>query len=110
MLCSRDEYQRGSRQKVRLRSPILPKDGYQSPIDVVPIDRTNYHPFQPLLYQVATASVSAPVVSAPIRHILRHEIQVDNLTILRAEVRHIDAKVKQVWLGGVHRLQGHGYR
>jgi NADH dehydrogenase len=70
----------------------------RGPVEVVLIDRTNHHLFQPLLYQVATATVSAPVISAPIRHILRREIQRGNLTVLRAEVRHIDAKARTVWL------------
>src|SRR5262245_28497673 len=70
----------------------------QEAVDVVLIDRTNHHLFQPLLYQVATATVAAPVVSAPIRRILRREIQGGNLTILRAEVRHIDATTRNVTL------------
>ena len=70
----------------------------RGPVEVVLIDRTNHHLFQPLLYQVATATVSAPVVSAPIRQILRREIQSGKLTILRAEVRHIDARTNRVWL------------
>jgi len=42
--------------------------------DVLVIDRTNHHLFQPLLYQVATASLSPGDVSAPIRHILRKKL------------------------------------
>src|SRR5438046_10507521 len=38
-------------------------------IDITLVDRTNHHLFQPLLYQVATAGLSAPAVSAPIRHV-----------------------------------------
>ena len=40
---------------------------------VVLIDRVNHHTFQPLLYQVATAGLSAPQIAAPIRHILRKQ-------------------------------------
>ena len=55
--------------------------------DVLVIDRTNHHLFQPLLYQVATASLSPGDVSAPIRHILRKQ---KNTSVLLAEVRGID--------------------
>ena len=43
--------------------------------DVTLLDRTNHHLFQPLLYQVATAGLSAPAISAPIRHTLRREMR-----------------------------------
>ena len=61
--------------------------------DVTLIDRTNHHLFQPLLYQVATASLSASDVSAPIRYILRNQ---KNTTVLLAEVRDIDVEKKLV--------------
>jgi len=54
---------------------------------VTVIDRTNHHLFQPLLYQVATAALSAGDITAPIRHILRRQ---RNTTVLLAEVREID--------------------
>jgi NADH:ubiquinone reductase (H+-translocating) len=38
-----------------------------APVDVALIDRRNYHLFQPLLYQVATGSLSPPVIAASIR-------------------------------------------
>ena len=56
-------------------------------VDVTVIDRTNHHLFQPLLYQVATAALSAGDVTAPIRHILRKQA---NTRVLLAEVRDID--------------------
>jgi len=43
--------------------------------------------FQPLLYQVATAGLSAPDIAAPIRHILRRQ---KNATVLLAEVTKVD--------------------
>jgi NADH dehydrogenase len=61
--------------------------------DVTVIDRTNHHLFQPLLYQVATASLSASDISAPIRHVLRHQ---KNTTVLLAEVRGVDVDRKVV--------------
>ncbi|HEX3991163.1 MAG TPA: FAD-dependent oxidoreductase, partial [Acetobacteraceae bacterium] len=42
----------------------------RAPVRVTLIDRQNHHCFQPLLYQVATAALSAADVAWPIRHIL----------------------------------------
>jgi NADH dehydrogenase len=67
-------------------------------VEITLIDRTNHHLFQPLLYQVATAGLSAPAISGPIRHILRKEMQRGNLTILLGEVSHIDAKARTLLL------------
>src|SRR6187431_967928 len=63
-------------------------------VEITVVDRTNHHLFQPLLYQVATAGLSAPAVSAPIRHALRREMKRGNLTILKAEVRTIDVAAR----------------
>ena len=62
-------------------------------VDVTLIDRTNHHLFQPLLYQVATASLSAGDITAPIRHILRRQ---KNVTVLLAEVHDIDVEKRVV--------------
>ncbi len=67
-------------------------------VEITLVDRTNHHLFQPLLYQVATAGLSAPAVSGPIRHVLRRQMRRGNLTILQAEVTHIDAAAKCVSL------------
>lgn len=69
-------------------------------LDITLVDRTNHHLFQPLLYQVATAGLSAPAVSAPIRHTLRRQIERGNLTVLQAEVSGIDAAARRVMLDG----------
>ncbi len=69
-------------------------------VEITLVDRTNHHLFQPLLYQVATAGLSAPAVSAPIRHALRREMKRGNLTILKAEVRSIDVPARTVALDG----------
>ena len=45
----------------------------KAPIDVVVIDRHNYHLFQPLLYQVATAGLSPADIAAPIRSVLSRQ-------------------------------------
>ncbi|MBC8058817.1 MAG: FAD-dependent oxidoreductase, partial [Rhizobiales bacterium] len=72
----------------------------KAPVEITLVDRTNHHLFQPLLYQVATAGLSAPAISAPIRHTLRTEMKRGNLTILQAEVIGIDARAKHVRLDG----------
>src|SRR5215468_10803562 len=57
-------------------------------VDVTVVDRHNYHLFQPLLYQVATAALSPAQIAAPIRSILRSQ---GNATVLLAEVVGIDS-------------------
>ena len=69
-------------------------------VEITLVDRTNHHLFQPLLYQVATAGLSAPAVSAPIRHVLREEMKRGNLTVLQGEVTGIDTAARQVMLDG----------
>ena len=76
----------------------------KAPIEITLVDRTNHHLFQPLLYQVATAGLSAPAISAPIRHTLRTEMKRGNLTVLQAEVIGIDAAARQVRLDGEQSL------
>src|SRR2546423_11754909 len=56
-------------------------------VDLTVIDRTNHHLFTPLLYQVATAGLSAPSVAGPIRHILARQ---RNTTVLYGEVRTLE--------------------
>ena len=65
------------------------------PVDVTLVDKTNHHLFQPLLYQVATAGLSAPAIAAPVRNIFRKQ---PNLTTLLGEVVHIDPVASQVVL------------
>jgi NADH dehydrogenase len=60
------------------------------------IDRTNHHLFQPLLYQVATAGLSAPEIAQPIRSILSNQ---PNATVLLDEVRDFDLAGKRIHLG-----------
>lgn len=64
-----------------------------APFDVTVIDRHNYHLFQPLLYQVATAALSPADIAAPIRSILRGQ---RNTTVLLAEVSGIDLRRRVV--------------
>src|SRR5436853_1029011 len=62
-------------------------------VRVTLLDRHNYHLFQPLLYQVATASLSPGDVASPIRRILRHQ---RNVEVLLANVREIDPRGRRV--------------
>jgi NADH dehydrogenase len=55
--------------------------------DVTLVDRHNHHVFQPLLYQVATASLSSADIASPLRHILRRQ---RNATVLLAEATGVD--------------------
>jgi len=59
----------------------------REPVDVVLLDRTNHHLFQPLLYQVATAGLSGPQIAAPIRHVLRRQ---RNCTVLLGDAVALD--------------------
>jgi NADH dehydrogenase len=65
------------------------------------VDRTNHHLFQPLLYQVATAGLSAPAIAAPVRHLFRSQ---RNVTSLLGEVTRIDPRQREVHLKEGHVL------
>lgn len=67
-----------------------------APVSVTLIDRANYHLFQPLLYQVATGSLSPANIASPLRHIVKDQ---KNTTVLLAEATHIDAANRRVILG-----------
>ena len=62
-------------------------------MDVTLIDRRNHHLFQPLLYQVATASLATSEIAWPIRHIMRKR---DDVTTLLATVTGVDTANKTV--------------
>ncbi len=62
-------------------------------VSVTVVDRTNYHLFQPLLYQVATAALSPADIAAPIRAILS---KCKNMGVILAEVQSIDVNAKKV--------------
>lgn len=65
----------------------------RAPVRITLLDRCNHHVFQPLLYQVAAASLAAPQVSAPIRYSLRRQ---KNTTVLFGEVTAIDVPQRRV--------------
>lgn len=73
----------------------------KAPAEVTVIDRTNHHVFTPLLYQVATAGLSAPAIAAPIRHILAGQ---RNTTVLLGEAHDIDVKEKHIALEDGERI------
>lgn len=66
------------------------------------VDRRNHHLFQPLLYQVATAGLSAPDIAAPLRHILRNQ---RNVEVRLGEVTGLDAAARAVTLADGDTLQ-----
>jgi NADH dehydrogenase len=57
------------------------------------IDRHNYHQFQPLMYQVATARLEPSSISFPLRKVFQHK---SNMTIRIAEIEHVDTDKKIV--------------
>jgi NADH dehydrogenase len=67
----------------------------KAPVEVTVVDRTNHHLFTPLLYQVATAGLSAPSIAAPIRHILAAQ---KNATVLLGDAAGFDLARRQVRL------------
>src|SRR5580692_5734963 len=66
-----------------------------APVRVTLVDRCNYHLFQPLLYQVATGSLSPANVAGPLRQVLRKQ---KNTQVLLGEAIDIDASRRQVIL------------
>src|SRR5215471_11963598 len=65
----------------------------KAPFDVALIDRYNYHMFQPLLYQVATAALSPDDIAFPIRIVFRHK---QNVSVRLANASAIDAERNEV--------------
>lgn len=68
-----------------------------SAVDVVLVDKRNYHLFQPLLYQVATAGLSPAEIAAPIRSILSRQ---SNVTVLLGKVSGVDTAAREVVTDG----------
>jgi len=65
----------------------------RAPVDILVIDRHNYHLFQPLLYQVATAALSPADIAEPIRVVLRRQ---RNAAVLLDEVIGVDPAARMV--------------
>jgi len=88
------------------------------PVQVTILDRRNYHLFQPLLYQVATATLSPADIAASIRSVVS---DIENCRVVLAKVRGVDLKAKRLnferistpydWLvlaaGATHSYFGH---
>ena len=72
-----------------------------APFDVTVIDRHNYHLFQPLLYQVATAGLSPADIASPIRSILRKQ---KNTKVILANVSGIDLSAREI-IAEDHRIR-----
>ena len=65
----------------------------RAPLRITLVDRANHHLFQPLLYQVATAGLSAGDIAAPLRHILRRQ---RNVTVRLGDVVGIDGAARRI--------------
>lgn len=71
----------------------------RTPADVLVIDRNNYHLFQPLLYQVASAALAPADIAQPIRTILREQ---RNTRVMLGEVRSVDLAARTLQCGERH--------
>jgi NADH dehydrogenase FAD-containing subunit/outer membrane protein W len=65
----------------------------KAPVRITLVDRSNHNLFQPLLYQVATATLAPGDIAAPIRHLLRKQ---RNVTVAMAEVTGVDVANRRV--------------
>ena len=65
----------------------------RSPVNVLLIDRSNHHVFQPLLYQVATSVLASGQIASPIRSLLAGQM---NTSVMLGNVTGVDAASKQV--------------
>ena len=70
-----------------------------APADVTLLDRRNHHVFQPLLYQVATASLSPADISAPIRAVVRGQ---RNCEVVLAEATAVDVARRRLMVEGAY--------
>jgi NADH dehydrogenase FAD-containing subunit len=73
----------------------------KAPAEIILIDRTNHHLFQPLLYQVATSVLGPSQIGFPLRGILRNQ---KNTTVIQGEVTGVDKDKKCVFVSGPDRL------
>src|SRR5712672_64308 len=71
-----------------------------TPAEILLIDRTNHHLFQPLLYQVATSVLTPGQIATPIRGVLRNQ---KNTTVIMGEVTGVDKDQKCVFVGDADR-------
>jgi NADH dehydrogenase len=76
------------------------KELRSAPVRITLVDRRNHHLFQPMLYQVATASIGSNEIASPIRTVLRHQ---RNVRVMLAEAIRVDPGERRV-----HFADGHG--
>jgi NADH:ubiquinone reductase (H+-translocating) len=67
----------------------------RAPVEITLVDRRNHHLFQPLLYQVATATLNASDIAVPIRSVLRRQ---ENVRVLLGEATRVDPGARRVHL------------
>ncbi|MGD0403098.1 MAG: NAD(P)/FAD-dependent oxidoreductase [Candidatus Acidiferrales bacterium] len=72
----------------------------KTPAEIILVDRTNHHLFQPLLYQVATAVLTPSQIATPIRGILRNQ---KNVTVILCEVTGVDKDKKCIFVSDADR-------
>src|ERR1700719_137070 len=72
----------------------------KAPVEVILIDRTNHHVFQPLLYQVATSVLAPSQMSSPIREVLRRH---RNTTVIMGEVTGVDKAQRCIFVNDADR-------
>lgn len=68
----------------------------RAPVDITLVDRRNFHLFQPLLYQVATGSLSPGEIATPLRAVLRRQ---RNARVVLGEVHDFDLAAREVVVG-----------
>jgi NADH dehydrogenase FAD-containing subunit len=73
----------------------------KTPANIILIDRTNHHLFQPLLYQVATSALTPSQIATPIRGILRNQ---KNARVFLGEVTGVDKEKKWVFVTDADRV------
>src|SRR5277367_5933247 len=73
-----------------------------APVQVTVLDRRNFHLFQPLLYQVATGSLSPGEIASPLRSVLRRQ---KNTQVLLGEAADLDASNKRLILSDGHTVE-----
>lgn len=70
-------------------------------LDILLIDKSNHHLFQPLLYEVATAAISPGEIATPLREIIRNQ---ENVTVVMGEVVEINKEKKTVTLANQEKV------
>ncbi len=83
----------------------IAKDLKNTKEDILLVDKTNHHLFQPLLYQVASAALAPADIAIPLREILRNN---QNVSVIMGDVTAVNKENKEVTLGNGERI-GYDY-